>query len=112
MIEDYGFGRVVVDGTAYTSDVIIYPDRVDDGWWRKEGHRLCMADLEEALASNPDVIVVGTGAHGVMAVPDDVRQQLSDKGIDLRTAKTAQACEIYNETAHQKRAVAALHLTC
>ena len=44
-IEDYRFGRVVIDGRAYTSDVIVFPDRVKDNWWRNEGHELCPADL-------------------------------------------------------------------
>ncbi|RLI30667.1 hypothetical protein DRO48_02760, partial [Candidatus Bathyarchaeota archaeon] len=45
-IEAYGFGYIVVDGKRYTSDVIIFPDRVMDGWWRKEGHRLYVDDLK------------------------------------------------------------------
>lgn len=36
MINSYDFGRIVVDGKAYTSDVIIFPDRVNSYWWRKE----------------------------------------------------------------------------
>ena len=32
MIESYKFGEIVIDGTTYTSDVIIYPDNVDDKW--------------------------------------------------------------------------------
>jgi len=28
-IDSYSFGRIVIDGQVYTSDVIIYPDRVD-----------------------------------------------------------------------------------
>ena len=29
-IEDYRFGRIVVNGRAYTSDVIVFPDRVKE----------------------------------------------------------------------------------
>jgi len=31
-ISDYRFGRIVIDGKTYTSDVIVYPDRVDPSW--------------------------------------------------------------------------------
>ena len=28
IIESYSFGRMVIDGTSYTKDVIIYPETV------------------------------------------------------------------------------------
>jgi len=78
MIDSYEFGRIVVDGQAYTSDLIILPDRVDAGWWRKEGHNLCVEDIEQAMSANPDVLVVGTGADGLMKVPDDTREYVNE----------------------------------
>ena len=53
MIEEYEFGKLRVAGKEYRRDVIIYPEgsggtvRVDASWWRKEGHRLDKADLDE-----------------------------------------------------------------
>jgi hypothetical protein len=32
-IESYHFGEIVIDGRRYSSDVIIYPDRVEGQWW-------------------------------------------------------------------------------
>ncbi len=112
MIEDYRFGRITIDGREYTADVIVYPDRVDDGWWRKAGHSLCMADLEDILGFGPDVLVIGTGANGLMKVPEDVRRALRERGIEPRPAPTAEACDLYNELAGAATVVAALHLTC
>ena len=40
-------------GLAYSSDVVITPEGVQDGWWRKEGHNLAIEDL--------DKLGVGTG---------------------------------------------------
>jgi len=40
MIESYDFGRIVVNGRKFGSDLIIFPDRVNGGWWRKEGRTL------------------------------------------------------------------------
>jgi len=112
MIEDYEFGRITIDGTTYTSDVIIYPDHVDGGWWRNEGHRLCLDDLRDVIAAKPEVLVIGTGEQGVMQVPDDVRRELTAHGIEVIVAKTGDACARYNELALQKKAVAALHIAC
>ncbi len=112
MIEGYRFGRIEIDGKTYTSDVIVYPHRVDDGWWRKKGHRLCMDDLRDVGAAKPGVLIIGTGAYGMMTVPDDLRRSLSDMGVELRVARTGAACKMYNEVASDRNAVAALHLTC
>ncbi|MEA3403078.1 MAG: MTH938/NDUFAF3 family protein [Armatimonadota bacterium] len=111
-IEDYGFGRIVIDGTRYSNDVIIYPERVDDSWWRDQGHLLQMVDLDGVLQANPDVLVVGTGAYGRMRLADGVEEALAQRDIDVVAAQTDEAVERYNELAPGRRTVAALHLTC
>jgi len=112
-IEHYEFGRIVVDGREYDRDVIIFPDKVRSNWWRREGHGLCLRDLEEVIDYNPEALVIGTGYYGFMRVPKDVIRTLRERGIEVYIAKTKEACRIYNElTEKGKRAVAALHLTC
>ena len=96
MIDSYSFGSITVNGRRYTSDVIIYPDRVDSSWWRKEGHNLCMEDLREVLRYQPEVLVIGKGKPGLMSVGNDLIEQL----------------KLYNELSAGKKVVAALHLTC
>lgn len=113
MIEYYDFGIIVIDGKRYTSDVIVFPDRVRDRWWRKEGHRLAIEDLKEVLKAEPQAIVVGTGYSGLMKVPNDVRQSLDKKGIRLIVEKTGDATKTFNKLAASgEKVVAALHLTC
>src|SRR5918994_662614 len=36
-LEDYSFGRIVVDGEEQTRDLIVLPHRVLTNWWRREG---------------------------------------------------------------------------
>jgi hypothetical protein len=112
-IEAYKFGYIRIDGVEYDRDVIIFPDRVSPEWWREEGHSLSLSDLTEVLEYEPDVLVIGTGAHGVMKVPQTVAEELEAQGIEVRVAKTAAAVEEFNAfIAAGRRAVAALHLTC
>lgn len=111
-IEGYRFGQVVIDGRTYSSDVIIYHDHIDDGWWRQEGHAVCADDLPEVLADPPEVLVVGRGAPGLMRVRPELRQQLEQAGVELIEQPTEQACETYNRLAGERRVIAALHLTC
>lgn len=111
-IENYSFGRITINGKDYTSDVIIYPDRVDSSWWRKEGHRLQIEDLKDIIEANPEVLIVGTGAYGTMVVLQETEEYLKKKGIKLITEKTGNACDNYNKISGTGRVVATLHLTC
>lgn len=113
MIDSYDFGKIVIKGKKYVEDVIIYPGRVDDGWWRRSGHELCLDDINAALDERPDVLVVGTGYFDAMKVLEEVEDYLRSKGIGLIVQKTSKACETYNSLLGEKRKViAALHLTC
>ncbi len=113
-IDNYEFGRLVVNGEAYTSDVLIWPEGLDDSWWRERGHSLCMDDLSELMDKDFDVLIIGTGARGVMNVPGDTLDQLEEVCDELHVATTDEACEKFNELTAQgdKRVAAALHLTC
>lgn len=113
MIDSYDFGHIVIDGKRYTTDVIIFPERVMDGWWRKEGHRLHLEDLRSSVQEKPEVLVVGTGYSGLMKVPSEVREYLESRGIELIVQNTKEACITFNRLIQSRRKiVAALHLTC
>ncbi len=111
-IDSYTFGSLVVNGKKYTSDVIIYPDRVNPSWWRKEGHRLQVADLSDALSAMPQILIVGTGYSGMMVVPEETKNHVRSLGIDIFIASTARAVELFNTMQGKKTAIAVLHLTC
>jgi hypothetical protein len=112
MIDNFKSGRIIVRGIEYTSDVIIYADRVDSSWWRKAVHNLCVEDIESIMQKNPKVVIVGTGVDGLMQVPQQTRDFVSSKGANLIVEPTNKACEIYNQVYRNSKVVAALHLTC
>ena len=112
MIDSYQFGQIVINGKKYTSDVIIFPDRVKENWWRKTGHQLCLEDIAEVITENPEVLIIGTGASGLVRVLPEVKQSLEAQGIQLIAQPTNEACNLYNQLCHSQRVVAALHLTC
>jgi len=112
-ITGYRFGKIEIDGQTYSSDVIVTPERVVSSWWRKEGHSLGVADLGEAMAAKPDVLVIGTGYYGRMDVPEETRHYLQTQGVQLREARTGDAVKEFNRLQKEyARVVAALHLTC
>ena len=103
---------MVIDGKTYTSDLILYPDKIDDSWWRKSSHLLLIEDLYDVLRYEPKVLVVGTGADGLMEVPDEIKRFVQSKGIELIVDDTENACKTYNKLKEKKKVIATLHLTC
>ena len=113
MIDSYDFGQIVIDGRRYTSDVIVFPDRVKVDWWRKEGHQLCVEDIEEALKEKLDVLVVGTGYSGLVKVLPETERYVRSRGVELIVQRTGEAYKTFNRLVQSgKRVIAALHLTC
>jgi len=112
-IESYKFGNIVINGQEYTTDVIIYHDRVDASWWRNEEHRLIPEDVKDILDAQPDILIIGTGYAGVLIVPKEIAGHIASLGIEVRIEKTSRAVELYNSFLGTKKyAIAALHLTC
>ena len=108
----YAFGNIIIDGTTYTADVIVYPDHVDSSWWRKEGHSLHRVDLIDVVSAKPDVLIIGRGYYGAMKVPEETIAFIESKGIEVHAERTEKAVELFNTVQGTKATVAVLHLTC
>ena len=112
-IDDYGFGRITIDGRTYVSDVLIWPEGIDASWRRRQGHSLCSADLEAILVMEPDALVIGQGAYRAMQVQEGTLERIRERCEDVYAGDTRSACKRFNElSAGEKRVAAALHLTC
>lgn len=115
VIEFYDFGVMVIKGKRYTSDLIVFPEKVLSGWWRREGHQLCVEDLKEIFSQTPlpEVLVVGTGYSGLVKVLPEVEEALKERRIKLIIQPTREAYKTFNELLRAgKRVVGAFHLTC
>jgi hypothetical protein len=111
-IDRYEFGLIVIEGQTFRNDVLIWPGRIKGDWWRKEGHLLQLDDVAEALAANPEVLVVGRGEPGKMEVDPALAAYLRDRGVALMAYPTREACRVINDLSRTRRLAAALHLTC
>ncbi|MEW6555908.1 MAG: MTH938/NDUFAF3 family protein [Elusimicrobiota bacterium] len=110
-IEFYDFGEIVINGKKYNSDVIIYPDTVQSSWWRKQGHSLCVDDLNDVISAKPEIIIVGTGYSGCMTIPVETKKQIENQNIKLIVENTKKATELHNKL-QNKNVITCLHLTC
>jgi len=111
-VDKFRFGRIVIDGKAHGNDVIILPDRVVEGWWRKRGHTLLPDDLEPVFRTKPDLLIVGQGALSRLTIPPETRQAVESAGIELIGQPSSKACKTYNAVSGQRRVALAIHLTC
>ncbi len=112
-IDSYQFGKIVIDGVSYSSDIIILGDSVQSDWWRRQGHSLSAEDLKTVIAAKPSVLVVGCGASGLMKVPDETKKVLQEHDIQLEALDTSKAVKRFNELSQSgENVAAALHLTC
>jgi hypothetical protein len=113
MIEAYSFGSMTVDGQVYGKDLKILQGQVRAGWWRREGHRVDVGDVEDIIEAAPQVLVVGMGASGLMRVSEKLRSVLGEKGIDLFAQASGEAARTFNRLVEEGKDVAgAFHLTC
>lgn len=113
MIESYNFGKIIINSKEYNSDIIIYKNSIDDKWWRKEGHNICIDDIKEIINKKPDVLIIGTGKFGLMKVPKELIENIKLSGIkQVIVKKTGDACTEYNKLYKNTNLIAAFHLTC
>ena len=113
-IDGYSFGRMTVGGRDFTSDLILHPDgRIQDNWWRQQGHNLLPDDITTVLDAAPKKLIIGTGASGMMRVSESVVELCKNRGIEVEVCRTAVAVTKFNEATEASIVVAAcFHLTC
>lgn len=114
MIDQYETGRCIhIKGQIFRHDVKIIGEEVQGNWWRKQGHRLDPADIQDIIDAHPEILVIGTGYAGRMKVPDATRAALTDSGIRIEAEETGRAVLTFNRLHDSGYKVAgAFHLTC
>ncbi len=110
MIDQYSFGKIIINGKAFTKDIIIQNGQIKS-WWRKQGHNVQLDDVKEVIKEKPDIMIIGTGGHGAMQVPEETRRFILEKGIKLITEKTSDAVNTFNKEKQENKA-GLFHLTC
>jgi hypothetical protein len=76
--------------------------------WKRRGHQLCLEDIADVMTENPEVLIFGIGASGLVRVLPEAKQSLAGHCIKLIAGPTSEACNIYNQLCHSQRVIAAL----
>ncbi len=113
IISLYQFGKMVINDHTYTNDLIIHGQNVIGDWFRKRGHRLDIDDLSHVPLESMSDLIIGTGYYGLLAVNPSVVEYCRGHNINLKSLKTSQAVNLFNDWCEEKtHLVGAFHLTC
>lgn len=112
-VDNYKFGEIYVSGDSYYRDLIIFPDNILTNWWRREGHGLCLEDLDEILRRPIGLLIIGTGYNSRMQVTNAMKKELEQLNIKIIAENSRKAVELYNQLVDKRNDIAlAIHLTC
>ena len=110
MIEEYTYGCFRADGKEFLGDLMIRNGRAHY-WQTLEGRKLEFKDVNKLLEEEPEVLVIGTGAGGLLKVGEEIRKYVMDwsvgnrKKIFLYVEKNTEAIKKINEAIEQGKKV-------
>ena len=116
-IESFNFGFIVVDEKQYAGDIIIFTDGTvkerNHGKGRLGSHTISCSEIETLNRERPDVILIGTGVHGMARLARDAERYLTLPELNLSLLPSPLVVKKYNQYVEDGEKVAALiHVTC
>jgi uncharacterized protein len=101
-------GRLRIADRWVTGNVIVGAERIIEGWTTRAPSELTIAELEPALAIEPTIVLLGTGAQQLL--PDtELMAAFAARSVGLEIMSTPAACRTFNVLLQeQRRVVAAL----
>lgn len=106
LIRGWEPGVILIDEERFTSHVIISGEAIVTDWQPPAVKDLSLDSLAPALALQPGILLLGTGAEA--SFPDaDLAGLLGIEGIGLEIMATPAACRTFNVLAVEGRPVVA-----
>jgi uncharacterized protein len=101
-------GRIRIGERWIAGHVLVMPERIVEGWRVASPAGLVLHDLSEALAFEPEIVLLGTGL-ALLWPEADLAGELAASGVGLEIMSTPAACRTFNVLVQeQRRVVAAL----
>lgn len=105
-IRAYGPGHVVVNEEVIRTSVVVLPGRLMRDWSPASMGDLTTEHVEELLALEPEIILLGTGERMQFPHPRTLAAAAAQR-VGMEVMDTAAACRTYNILAAEGRNVAA-----
>lgn len=108
VIQGYKGGVFRISGEKYESAVFVFPDRLLSWDFKGDPLHFSIEDFEPLLklSETLDVVLLGTGDRSVF-LPQPLRQELKDAGLNIDVMDTSAACRTYNVLMAEGRRVTA-----
>ncbi|HET7369762.1 MAG TPA: Mth938-like domain-containing protein [Gammaproteobacteria bacterium] len=106
LIRRYGDGFIVVNEATIETSVILTPTTFDTNWPPESFDELTAAHMEMLLATEPDLVLLGTGRVQRFPKPE-IMAPLYQGGVGVEVMQTAAACRTFNILLNEGRKVAA-----
>ena len=111
------FGSITVDGETYEHDIVIrLSGRVKK---RKKklskqqygtSHTVSLAEAKHIYDDGAELVIVGTGQHGILKLSDEAKGFFKDHGCKVRAVPTPDAAKAWNEA--EGKVIGMFHVTC
>jgi len=100
----------MVNGERFDGSVVVLPNEVRSDWKVAAFDDLNEAHFEYLLATQPEILLFGTGSKQQFAHPSLYRS-LTNAGVGIEFMDTAAACRTYNIlVAEDRKVIAAILL--
>lgn len=106
-IRTIGSGAVRIGNRTYDMPVALTDERVLDGWTATPVAELAQEHFRELIATEPEVIVLGTGSAGEFA-PRELVFAFARRSIGFEVMNSSAAARTFNVLASEGRKVAAV----
>ncbi len=100
-------GAITIGEEVIKENVVLLRGHILRGWIAADLQAITIADLEETLTHQPEVILLGTGWLNRLP-PRELVFALARRGIGLETMDTPAACRTFNILLAEGRNVAAV----
>jgi len=106
VITAYDDGSVSVNGKAFEQSLILASTEFSENWGVPGSEQLAAEHIEQVLAFNPELIIIGTGSKLVFP-PLEIYAAIIKRGIGVDFMDTHAACRTYNILMSEGRSVVA-----
>ena len=107
VIQSVSATAIRVSGESYAHAIALTPERLVPGWRSKPVSDLSIADFDELLGGDPELVVVGTGSRNIFP-PRDLVFAFARRGVGLEVMDTAAAARTFNVLAGEGRRIVAV----
>lgn len=116
-ITAHSWGRLEVEGAAGAyKDAKLFPGGSREWDWTETGTGhvpgVQPADVEELVEHGAEVVVLSRGRLRALRVPEETREWLRERGVEVHVDATEAAIRRYNELAGERPVGALIHSTC